>query len=655
MRKISEGQHVSSEGSQSGEPEIPWAVSLIAVGAIAAIFLTYEIVERLWLVDTDMSTLHSLHIIRGIGASLIVGLIVGWYFLRKGGSIFPSAEIPLDLVQQKEGVSRRQITHFSTWFIQMRWLACVVSIMLIVVTITVLDYLEKDALWPLVISVAVLGATNIIYTVLLRRRLFTSYLLETQVASDLVILTVMLHYSGGIENPMFLTYIFHVVIGGILLSRWKCYAIVLVAFTLFGTMAFLEMSDMVEHYTLLIFPHGEEGEELVHAAHRPLYVSSVVGLQLIIMSLTAHFTTDIMNRLRSEERHARLVSQRLSRVLKASGAGFAILDRRLRPVWLNRQIRKWLNLSEASIAQSSSILTEWIGGEEGPAMKTFGDGLVRVVERPHVDSDGNKRFFQVTAAPLLDSKGDVYQVVELTLDITQQKLLRAEMMHSSKMAALGVMAAGVAHEIGNPLASISTRLRLLKEQHDEGFLQDSIGLLENEIGRISRILRGVSQVARPGKVAWNTCQINSIVSDTLNVLRLDQRAKTCDIQSDLSKLLPETTGSKDELSQVFLNLGLNALEKMPHGGTLTVRTSTAADQIEVSFIDTGEGMSEEIASKIFTPFFSTKEQGLGLGLYIAHNIINAHGGRIKVRSKPGAGTVITLILPVRAAKAGDAK
>lgn len=288
-------------------------------------------------------------------------------------------------------------------------------------------------------------------------------------------------------------------------------------------------------------------------------------------------------------------------------------------------------------------------------MKTFGDGLVRVVERPHVDSDGNKRFFQVTAAPLLDSKGDVYQVVELTLDITQQKLLRAEMMHSSKMAALGVMAAGVAHEIGNPLASISTRLRLLKEQHDEGFLQDSIGLLENEIGRISRILRGVSQVARPGKVAWNTCQINSIVSDTLNVLRLDQRAKTCDIQSDLSKLLPETTGSKDELSQVFLNLGLNALEKMPHGGTLTVRTSTAADQIEVSFIDTGEGMSEEIASKIFTPFFSTKEQGLGLGLYIAHNIINAHGGRIKVRSKPGAGTVITLILPVRAAKAGDAK
>jgi hypothetical protein len=96
---------------------------LIAVGVIAAIFLTYEMVERLWLADTNMSTLYSLHIIRGVGASLIVGLIVGWYFLRKGGSIFPSAEVPQDQVQQKERVSQRQMIYFSTWFIQMRWLA----------------------------------------------------------------------------------------------------------------------------------------------------------------------------------------------------------------------------------------------------------------------------------------------------------------------------------------------------------------------------------------------------------------------------------------------------------------------------------------------------------------------------------------------------
>jgi signal transduction histidine kinase len=652
---MSEGQHVNSESSRSREPRIPWKVCLIAGGVIAAAFLSYEIVERLWFTDADVSTLHLLHIIRGIGAFAAVGLLIGGYFLRKGGSIFPSVDVTQDHVQEWEGGSQGQTVHFCMWFIRMRWLACAVSIMLIVVTIRVLDYLEKRSFWPLVTCVVVLCAANIIYTVLVRRRLFISHLHEIQIASDLVILTVMLHYSGGIENPLFLTYIFHVIIGGVLLNRRKCYAIVLVASVLFGAMAFLEMSEVVEHYTLLIFPHTEEGGEILHAAHQPLYVWSIVGLQLVIMSLTAHFTTHIMNRLRSEERRARLVSQWLSRALKASGTGFAILDKQLRPLWLNRQIRQWLNLLDTHVAQASTILARWIGGKEGPAMKTLADGLVRVVERPRVYSGGDKRFFRVTVAPLFDSKGDVYQVVELTQDITQQKLLETEMMHSSKMAALGVMAAGVAHEIGNPLASMSTRLRLMKEQYDEDFLRNSIRLLENEIGRIGRILHSVSHLARPGKATWSTCQINSIVTDTLNVLRLDQRAKNCTIQSDLCKLLPETTGSKDELVQVFLNLGLNALEKMPHGGTLTVRTFAVAGQIEVSFADTGEGMSQEVVSKIFTPFFSTKEQGLGLGLYIAHNIIDAHGGRIEVRSKLGAGTVITLILPVRAAKAEEAK
>lgn len=461
---------------------------------------------------------------------------------------------------------------------------------------------------------------------------------------------MLLHYSGGIENPLFLIYILHIIIGGILLNRRKCYAIVITASILFGVMAFLELSDRVEHYTLRLFPHEHVGEGLTHAAHQPLYVSSVVGLQFVLMSLTAYFTTNIMTQLRAEERHARMEGQRLRRVLQASGAGFTILDRQLRPLWFNPQIKEWLNLQETPAEQTPQLLSEWIGGEKGAARKTFDDGRVRVVERHHIDSNGHKRFFQVTVAPLLDGESHVYQVVELTQDITEQKLLAAEMMHSSEMAALGVMAAGVAHEVGNPLASISTRLRLMKDQRDERFLLESIGLLENEISRIGRILQGVSQLARSNKLAWNPCRINSIVAETLNVLRLDPRAKVCDIVSHGGEPMPLTTACRDELFQVFLNLGLNALEKMPQGGTLTVRTCAAEGEIKISFADTGPGMSEEVLSKMFTPFFSTKKQGLGLGLYMAHNIINAHNGRTEVQSKLGAGTVITVILPVRATR-----
>ncbi len=650
MVKGAKNRHINSEYSCRKKRGTLWTVSLIALGAIAFVYCTFEIVERLWLTEIDMDIRHMLHVIRGIGSSIIVGFLVGWYILRKGGSIFPLLDAETSEQREAETVEERRIIHFNLWFIKIRWLACTVSIALVVITIKALGYLEEEVFWPLVISVAFLVASNIIYTLLLRRRLLIWYLSEMQIVSDLVILTVMLHFSGGIENPIFLTYIFHVIIGGILLNRRKCYAIVIIASVLFVGMALLEMTDIVKHYTLIIFPHDEGGEELEHAAHKALYVWSTVGLQFIIMSLTAYFTTSIMDRLRSEERHARVVGQRLKRVLEASGAGFTILDRQLKPLWLNKQIRKWLGISQATSRQSPSILTEWIGGEKGPAVETLKDGRVRIVERQRIDSEGNKRFFQITVAPLLDSMGDVYQIVELTQDTTEQKLLEAEMMHSSKMAALGVMAAGVVHEVGNPLASISTRLRLMKEEHDEDFLQESIGLLENEISRIDKILHGVSQLARPVKAGWSTCRINSIVSETLDVLRLDRRAKDCTIQADLSKAVPETTGSRDELSQVFLNFGLNALEKMPHGGTLTVRTTASRGEIKVSFADTGEGMSKEVLSKIFTPFYTTKEDGLGLGLYISQNIINAHDGRIEIQSKPNVGTTIAVVLPVRAAK-----
>ncbi len=445
-----------------------------------------------------------------------------------------------------------------------------------------------------------------------------------------------------------LNYVFHVIISGILLNKRKCYTTVVVASILFGAMAFAEMGDLLEHYTLSVFPHPEEEPAVLHAAHQPVYVGSVVMFQAVLMSLAAYFITTIMDRLRAEKGRTLAEHQRLLHVLQATGAGFVILDKQLHPVWLNDQAKKWRRLLPKSSRRVPSSPEHYAVGEHAPAAETFQDGKIRVVEFQAVDIQGGKRFFEVTSSPLTDEFGGVYQVVELSQDITERKVIEAEMMHSAKMTALGVMAAGIAHEVGNPLASISTRLRLLEEDHEEIFLLESLRLLQDQTRRIARIVQSVSQVARPAKDEWSPFNVNDVVEETLKILRFHELAKRCQIRSSLADELPQAMGVKDEMAQVFLNLGINALEAMPNGGTLTIKSYRSANSIFVAFADTGQGVDSEIRAKIFDPFFSTKDTGQGLGLSIVHNIIYGHGGKIELLSNPLGGSIFKITLPIRA-------
>ncbi len=238
------------------------------------------------------------------------------------------------------------------------------------------------------------------------------------------------------------------------------------------------------------------------------------------------------------------------------------------------------------------------------------------------------------------------------------KQLEQQVMHSEKLAALGRLAAGVAHEIGNPLTSISTFAQLLREMATDEFTQNSLDIINNHIQRITEIVRQMSTFSRATSTNIKYVQINDVLQSTLDLMRLDKRMKhTIDITVNLDPALPKTMIDEGQAAQVFINIILNALDAMPDGGTLQISTSQGRDDqdqdaILVAFADTGSGIPQNDLVKIFDPFYTTKEigKGTGLGLSLSYNIIKRFKGDITVCSEVNRGTVFKIIIPVEQEK-----
>ncbi|MHB8843441.1 MAG: sensor histidine kinase [Nitrospirota bacterium] len=244
--------------------------------------------------------------------------------------------------------------------------------------------------------------------------------------------------------------------------------------------------------------------------------------------------------------------------------------------------------------------------------------------------------------------------VKIDREVATAKKLEQQVLHSEKLAALGRLAAGVAHEIGNPLTSISTFAQLLREMASDEFTQSSLDIINNHIRRITEIVRQMSTFARPDPTNIKPVQVNDILTSSLDLMRLDKRMKsTIDISVNLDPAMPKTVLDEGQIAQVFINIILNALDAMPDGGTFSVTSRHGANDqgqntIFIEFRDSGTGILPADIERIFDPFYTTKEagKGTGLGLSVSYNIVKRFKGDIKVTSEPGKGTAFTIILPV---------
>ncbi len=225
--------------------------------------------------------------------------------------------------------------------------------------------------------------------------------------------------------------------------------------------------------------------------------------------------------------------------------------------------------------------------------------------------------------------------------------MHAQMVEKEKMVSIGQIAAGVAHEVCNPLSSISSVAQTLKRKTKNESTVEQLDIIETHIKRISHTVRQLVRMAPPGPERWEQCDVVEILRDAMRLIRFDRRARNTKIDFEPPKNIPRTFALANQLQQVFLNLGLNALDAMPEGGTLTVRVRSRRRDIVVSIKDTGTGIPTELGERIFEPFFTTKEagKGTGLGLAVSFGIVQKHGGSISFDSRPGSYTVFSVTMP----------
>jgi two-component system, NtrC family, sensor histidine kinase HydH len=224
----------------------------------------------------------------------------------------------------------------------------------------------------------------------------------------------------------------------------------------------------------------------------------------------------------------------------------------------------------------------------------------------------------------------------------------AQLIRSEKLAALGQLAAGIAHEIRNPLTSINILIHSLREKpSDEEVHREDLRVIEEEIHRINVIVDQFLRFAKPAPPLLQEADLVSLFEETLQLLKPQIEKQRITVQKEFNAL-PSTVLDREQMKQVVLNLLLNALQAMSGGGLLRLSGQVLEDNrwIQLSVQDTGVGIPPEDMNKLFDPFFSTKEGGVGLGLSIAHRIIDQHRGKIQIESTPGQGTLFTLWLPI---------
>jgi two-component system sensor histidine kinase HydH len=372
----------------------------------------------------------------------------------------------------------------------------------------------------------------------------------------------------------------------------------------------------------------------------------LMGGILVVLGTGALYFIFIVQNYYAVDRSLAEMKTYTENVVESMADGLISVNRERKIVTLNRKAAEFFGAKEEDL--KSKEISKVLGIDIDNLLKKQG-GMLRDWELKVSSQYGAQIPLSLSAAPLKDENDKEMGSVLLLRDLREIRDLQERVRRSERLASLGRLAAGVAHEIRNPLSSIRGFAQFFqnrfKGQEKE---QEYASVMVREVDRLNRVITELLDFARPKEPHRELHSAGEILEQTLKVLESELAKKNIAVEKKLEASLPRILVDRDQLSQALLNLLLNALESMEGAGKIRISMeSGGAEVLAISISDTGRGIPKEDLERVFEPFFSTKRKGTGLGLAIVHQIVESHKGEIKVESRAGEGTTFRITLPIQ--------
>lgn len=515
---------------------------------------------------------------------------------------------------------------------------------------------------PISILIAVTYLLTLVYSLLVGRVRNLKLFCYLQIFGDLLIETGIVHITGGVDSIFSFLYIFSIISGAIILYRPGSYTIASLASILYSLLANFELRGMLPSISFHPLMAGvEDGEYMVYK----------ISLNIIAFFLVAFLSSSLAEKEKSTGEELEKKSENLlelqqfhENIVKSMNSGLMTLNVSGQIVSCNEATEQICGFPLLRIqgAFCHDIFPEF-PWQRLLLRDPVGVSIQRL-EGWFIRQDGQRICLEMRLSPLRDEKGEIKGTVLLFQDLTELKALELQLKRSERLAAMGRLSAGIAHEIRNPLACLSGSVQVLQSelQLDETNRR-LMDIVVQETNRLNSIVTQFLAYARRQPLQIAHHDINALIRDSLTRLEnheLFTQAVRIETRFQESEILAAV--DPQPFKQILWNLFLNALQAMPSGGKLLVATEagppSAAEvhgvepepvavsrTCKVTVQDSGEGIPPNVLDKIFDPFFTTKEQGTGLGLALVHKIVEEHHGKIFVESKMGSGTTFHILLP----------